>query len=76
MAVEIKIDDLTSFSIEENNELNLSFSLNYLHIICMYNKLSKDIEIKLHNDFPLKIEYIFGENAVLRYFLAPKINDE
>lgn len=76
MMVEINIEDLESFSIEENSELNLSFSLHYLHIICLYSKLSKEVEIKLHNDYPLKIEYFFGENALIRFFLAPKIDDD
>lgn len=76
MAVEIKIDDLNSFSIDEGSDMKLSFSLKYLHTICMYNKLSKEIEIKLHRDYPLRIDYNIGNGATMRFFLAPKISDE
>ena len=75
MCVEMKIDDLTSFSINEGDELKLSFSLAYLHNICMYNKLSKDIEIKVSTNYPLRIDYDIGDGAKIVYFLAPKLED-
>jgi len=78
MVVEIKIDDLTSFSINEGETINLSFSLTYLHHICLYNKLAKEIELKISSDFPMKIVYLLGgsDNARMSFFLAPKINDD
>ena len=75
MKVEIKIDDLTAFSILEGDELKLSFSLMYLHNICMYNKLAKDIELKISMDYPMCILYDLGEGAKIKYFLAPKMSD-
>ena len=76
MSVEIKIDDLTAFSILEGDELKLSFSLMYLHNICMYNKLAKDIELKMSTNYPMCIYYNLGEGAEIKYFLAPKIVDD
>ena len=76
MSVEIKIDDLTAFSILEGDELKLSFSLMYLHNICMYNKLAKDIELKMSTNYPMCIFYDLGEGAKIKYFLAPKIVDD
>jgi hypothetical protein len=75
MAVEIKIDDLTAFSINEGEQLNLSFSLTYMHNICMYNKIAKEIEIQLTDNFPMKMVYSLGEEAYISFYLAPKIND-
>ena len=75
MKVEIKIDDLTAFSILEGDELKLSFSLLYLHNICMYNKMAKDIELKISTDYPMCIYYDLGEGAKIKYFLAPKMSD-
>jgi proliferating cell nuclear antigen len=75
MSVEMKIDDLTSFSINEGEELNLSFSLIYLHNICSFNKLSKEIEIKLCNNYPLSIVYDLSDGGFMKFFLAPKIDD-
>ena len=76
MFVEIKIEDLTSFAIDEGENLNLSFSLNYLHNICLYNKLSKEIEIKLRSEYPFKLIYHLGEDAKMTFYLAPKITEE
>jgi proliferating cell nuclear antigen PCNA len=75
MSVEIKIDDLTSFAINEGEELNLSFSLNFLHNICSFNKLSKEMEIKLATDYPLAIVYDLGSEGLMKFYLAPKIDD-
>lgn len=77
MIVDIEIDDLTSYSITEDNEMNLSFSLSKLHNICLYNKMSKEIEILLTDNYPMKITYDLGiEDAKMVFFLAPKIGDD
>ena len=75
MSVEIKNDDLTEFSIVEDETLNLSFSLHYLHSICLYQKISKEITIHLCDNYPLKIAYNLGDDATILFFLAPKMND-
>jgi proliferating cell nuclear antigen len=75
MSVDIKIEDLSSFSIEEDKEVDLSFGIQYIASICQYNKISEDIEIKLHTDFPLLIEYHLIDEGSIKYYLAPKIAD-
>lgn len=76
MFVEIKIDDVEEFAINEGETLAISYSLNYLNNICLYHKISKNIEIKLCNDFPMRIYYDLGEGASILFYLAPKINDD
>jgi proliferating cell nuclear antigen len=80
MFVEIKIDDLTTFIIDEGGSLNLSFSLQYLHNICLYNRLAKEIEIKLSESYPIQVIYDLGgepdKNAKIKFYLAPKIKDD
>lgn len=75
MSVMVKIEDLSGFAIEESNEIDMSFSLNNLHIICSYSKISKEVEIKMHKQFPLYITYI-NEELSIRHFLAPKISED
>jgi proliferating cell nuclear antigen PCNA len=75
MIVEIKIDDITSFAINEGDVINASFALQYLHHICLYHKIAKDIELKLNADSPLRVEYDLGDGAKLIFFLAPKMAD-
>jgi DNA polymerase III sliding clamp (beta) subunit (PCNA family) len=77
MLVDINIEDLTEYSITEGEEMKLSFSLSMLHNICMYNKISKEVEIHLTKNFPMKIVYSLGDNdACFTFYLAPKISDE
>lgn len=78
MFVEIKIDDLSSFIIDEGGNIKMSFSLNSLHNICLYNKLSREVVISFKDSFPMKIVYsLFGhEHAKMTFYLAPKIGDE
>lgn len=77
MSVEVKIDDLNSFAINEGEELNMSFSLPQLHHITMFNKIAKEITVRLCDNYPLSIVYLITEeeDAHLKIYLAPKIND-
>jgi hypothetical protein len=75
MTVEMKIDDLVEYSINEGEEMHISFSLAILHNICMYNKLSKDINVSLTTNFPMKMVYDLGDGANMVFFLAPKMDD-
>jgi len=76
MMVEIPIDDVLSFAIEEDRELNLSFSLSFLHNICMYSKLAKTVELCMSENYPIRLIYSLGEDdAKFVFYLAPKIDD-
>jgi len=87
MFVEIKIDDLSCFIIDEGKELALSFSLTYLHNICLYNKIAKEVELKFSTDFPMQLTYYLDSppttdeerspnSAKLTFYLAPKITED
>ena len=77
MFVNIKIDDLTSFVIDEGGNIESSYSLAYLHNICLYNKIAREIEIKIAKDYPMKIVYkIAGhDDSSMVFYLAPKIDE-
>jgi proliferating cell nuclear antigen PCNA len=77
MSVNIDIEDLDSYAINEGEVMKLSFSLTMLNNICAYHKVAKDMEIKLVKNFPMKIIYSLGsEDANMMFYLAPKINDD
>lgn len=76
MFVEIKIEDVSGFAIDEGASLELSFSLSYLYNICLFNKLSKEVELKFSEQYPMQVRYDLGmENASVIFYLAPKINE-
>jgi len=76
MMVQIGMDDLDEFSINDGANLKLSFSLTHLHNICMYHKICKDLNIKWINEYPMQLTYNIDDSQVkLRFYLAPKFND-
>lgn len=86
MRVEIKMDELNEFSIIENENINVSFGLNYLNTISAYSKISKMVEIKIRRDYPIRIDYIFGDidesgdntrkEGSVKFFLSPKMDND
>jgi hypothetical protein len=75
MLVNIPIEDLTEYSIIEDEIIELTYSLNYIHKMCITNKLSSDIEFSLSRKFPMKISYNLGDDSSLIFFIAPKITE-
>uniref|UniRef100_A0A6C0E3B1 Proliferating cell nuclear antigen PCNA C-terminal domain-containing protein n=1 Tax=viral metagenome TaxID=1070528 RepID=A0A6C0E3B1_9ZZZZ len=73
MKVSIPIDDLNEFSISEGETIDLSYSLTYLHKMCLTTKLSKDISIGIREDYPISIKYDLGETSYVLFFVAPKM---
>lgn len=79
MCVQIGIDDLTEFAIDEGANLQLSFSLSYLKNMCAYNKISDNVSIKISDSYPMQVAYSLGQTdqAKLVFHLAPKLmNDD
>jgi len=79
MRVEIKIDELTGFSIIEGENINVLFGLQYLNTISSYSKISKTVELKIRRNYPIRIDYMFGgegeAEGSVKYFLSPKLGD-
>ena len=76
MLVDIKVDDIDSYSIVENEEVNLSYSLIYISKMCITNKLSNNIEFCLSNNCPMKINYSLDIECSLTFYIAPKMSDD
>jgi proliferating cell nuclear antigen PCNA len=75
MLVKIPIDDLTEYSIVEDEEIELTYSLTNINKMCLTNKLSSEIQILISKEFPMKIIYDLGENSNLIFYIAPKVVD-
>lgn len=76
MRVNIPIDDILSYAIIENEQVDLNYSLIYINKMCISNKLSTDIELCLSNECPMKINYNLGNDSNLMFFMAPKMGDD
>ena len=76
MKVDIGIDDLSEFAIEEQCELELSFSLTQLHLISSFGKVAKEVTFHLHQEFPLRLDFLGQDGIKIQYYLAPRMQDE
>jgi len=75
MLVTIPIEDLTQYSIVEGQEIQLSYSLSYIHKMCLTNKLSNEIDFCISENSPMKLKYDLQDGSHLEFYIAPKITD-
>jgi proliferating cell nuclear antigen len=63
--------------IEMTDEVSLTFALRYLNFFTKASTLSGQVTLRLTDNAPLMVEYLIDDLGHLRYYLAPKIeNDE
>ena len=75
MLVKVPIDDLTEYSIVEDEEVDIAYSLAYIVKMCLTNKLSNEIQFYINKECPMKIKYDLGDNSSVIFYIAPKIED-
>jgi len=73
MKVNLPIDDLSEFSIAEGENLEISYSLNYIHKMCLTTKLCKEVQVSISQNYPICIRYDLNENSNVLFYVAPKI---
>lgn len=62
--------------IELQETVSLTFALRFLCNFTKATALSESVTLSLSKDVPLVVEYRIGEIGYIRYYLAPKIEDE
>lgn len=75
MRVDVTVDDMTSYAVVEDEDIQLAYSMFYIHKMCLTNKLSQDVELSLSNQYPMKIRYDLGDESHLFFYVAPKVMD-
>lgn len=66
-------DERTTLDVSEG--VIQQFAIRYLNLFNKAAPLSTFTRLCLHNEQPLVVEYKIDNLGVLKYFLAPKIND-
>lgn len=56
--------------------MSQSFAMGYLSQFCKATPLASTVTLKLHGESPLVVEYAVGDMGYIRYFLAPKIDED
>merc|ERR1711902_366931 len=68
------IENAVLITLEES--VQQTFSLRYLNNFTKATGLSKDVTLRMGDDVPLEVDYKIGDFGALRYYLAPKIDDD
>jgi len=63
-------------TIEMQEPVTLTFACRYLNMFTKASCLSDQVSLSMSPDVPLVVEYNVGEIGQIRYYLAPKIEDE
>jgi len=65
------------YAIAEDTVVKQSFTLRYVQIMCSFWKLADTVSLEFGDGAkPMTLTYTLGENAHLRFHLAPKITDD
>ena len=65
-----------STTIELSQSVSLDFSLKYLANFAKAAPLSDIVSLSISENLPLLVEYEMESVGFIRYYLAPKINEE
>ncbi|KAK9817203.1 hypothetical protein WJX72_011042 [[Myrmecia] bisecta] len=63
-------------TIELNEPVCLSFALRYLNSFAKATPLSHTVTLSMSKELPVVVEYRIGDLGHIRFYLAPKIEDE
>lgn len=80
----IKLQQNTGCDVKEEEQVTvdisepvqLTFSIKYLNMFTKATSLSVSVCLSMSNDVPLVVEYKVADMGHVKYFLAPKIEDE
>jgi proliferating cell nuclear antigen PCNA len=75
MNVVITTDDIDLLAVVEGKEINASFGIKYIAQMCQFHKLTTNCAIHITEDMPLQLKYEIDDDCLMRFYLAPKIND-
>jgi proliferating cell nuclear antigen len=76
-AVDVKREGSSDgVKIEMSDEVSLTFALRYLNYFTKASTLSSQVTLRLTDESPLMVEYLIDDLGHLRFYLAPKIDNE
>jgi proliferating cell nuclear antigen PCNA len=75
MTVKMSLDDVTEYAIGEDFLLKQTFSLRYIHMMCIFNKLSNEIVMAFKKEHPMLLFYDLEYDSYLRFFMASKFDE-
>ncbi len=62
--------------IEMQEPVSLTFALRYMNSFTKASPLSEQVTISLSSELPVVVEYKIAEMGYIRFYLAPKIEED
>jgi proliferating cell nuclear antigen PCNA len=75
MSTKIDLDEMVSYSVVEDEVIELNYSLKHVYKLCVTDNLSNDVELNLGKECPMRVKYSFDEKSQLEFYITPKIKD-
>jgi len=69
-------DEMEATDIDCSEPVTQTFAMRYLNFFTKATVLSKSVQLSLSPDVPLMVEYGIDEIGYVRYYLAPKIEED
>lgn len=69
-------DDNEAVVVTVNEPVNVNFSIKYMNHFTKATGLSPRVKLALCNNIPIVVEYGIEDNGYLRFYLAPKIDED
>lgn len=73
--IDLTLDDLNGFAVEENINLQSNYQLKLLHSVSLYHKAADIVDLHVGDNTPLVIQYNMEHESYIKFMIAPKIDD-
>lgn len=74
LSINLDIDKINEFSIDEGADIKVSYSTKQIHILSLLSKIFENIMISISQENPLKLEFTDENNYNIKFYFAPKIS--
>ena len=69
----LNVDELEGYSIVEEGSVCSEYSLQYLQNIVQFSRVSKEVEMNISNDYPMRFTYSLGDNNKICLWVSPRM---
>ena len=73
--INIDIENVDEFSIDEDCKINVSFTTSYISYVSNFVKIFKNVKIGMSNDMPLQLLFEEEDNYTIKLYVAPAIDE-
>ena len=76
MRINMDMESMTEYGIEEDTELIAGYSTRLVHKVCAFKNIASQVYIGISENYPLEIKYNIDGTSYIRFMVAPKIEED